>query len=149
MIRRPVIDLFLNDKNIALAGVSRDPKKFGNVVYKTLLKKGYTTYPVNPNAETIEDKKSYKNLAELPEEVKSLLIVTNKKDTEKVMEAAVSKGVKNIWIQRGSETEKAIKIAKENHINLIWGICILLYTNPSGFHRFHECIAKLFGTYIK
>jgi len=143
---RPTINQFLTSKKIAIAGVSRDPRKFGNVLYWTLVKKGYDVYPINPNADTIEGNICY-HLEELPEDIKSLLVATSKNDTESVIKDAIEKGFKNIWIQNGSETEAAINLAKEKEINLVTHCCILMYAEPKGFHRLHEMVSKLIGKY--
>ena len=49
------IATFLNAGKYAVAGVSRNPKKFGHVVFKTLLKKGMDVLPVNPNDLAFDD----------------------------------------------------------------------------------------------
>ena len=42
------IDTFLSTHKIAIAGVSRDPKKFGYLVFQQLKEKGFEVYPINP-----------------------------------------------------------------------------------------------------
>ena len=147
MNQRFTIDEFLTNRKIAIAGVSRDPKKFGNVLYCTLKNKGYEVYPVNPNIDTIDDCACYRHIKDLPTEVKDLLVVTAAKDTDYVVKEAIDKGIKNIWIQNGSETESAIKLAKDHQINLVTSACILMYAEPKGFHKFHQVVAKMFGKY--
>jgi predicted CoA-binding protein len=46
---------FVKDKEIAIAGVSRDPHKFGNIAYKTLKSKGLSIYPINPNTDKLDN----------------------------------------------------------------------------------------------
>jgi predicted CoA-binding protein len=48
------VDDFLAQKTVAVVGVSRGGKKFGNAVLKDLKEKGYRVFPINPNAESIE-----------------------------------------------------------------------------------------------
>jgi uncharacterized protein len=138
---------FLKSKEIALAGASRNPKKFGNVVMKTLQSKGFKIYPLNPNANAIDNEMCYKSVKDLPDNIKNLLIVLSPPETEKVLREAIDKGIKNIWIQQGSENENVLKIAREENIKLISGKCVLMYANPTGFHKFHMRINKLFGKY--
>jgi uncharacterized protein len=147
MSLRPIINQFLTSKKIAIAGVSRKPKKFGNILYWTLVHKGYEVYPVNPHADTIEGNTCYHHLKDLPADVEYLLITTNKEDTETVVKEAIEKGFKNIWIQDGCETEEAIKLAKDHSVNLISNCCILMYAAPKGFHKFHQVITKWIGKY--
>jgi uncharacterized protein len=138
---------FLNSKEIALAGASRDPKKFGNVVMKTLQSKGFKIYPLNPNTDTIDNETCYKSVKDLPENVRNLLIVLQPSETEKVVQEAVDRGIKDIWIQQGSENENVLRIAREANVRLISGKCVLMYANPTGFHKFHMRINKIFGKY--
>jgi predicted CoA-binding protein len=73
--------------------------------------------------------------------------VTHKRDTKKVVEEALSRGIKNIWIQNGCETPEAVKLAQEGGVNLVSKACILMYANPKGFHKIHQTLAKWFGSY--
>jgi len=147
MNSRTTINLFLNNKTLAIAGVSRNPQKFGNVVFRTLKEKGYRILPINPNADSIEGDTCFRSIADLPSDVSTLLIVTHKRDTASIMKEAIEKGFRHIWIQRGCETEEAIQIAQENSINLVTKACILMYADPKGFHKFHQVLAKWFGAY--
>ncbi len=140
------IDNFLQSKKIAMAGVSRSPKKFGYTVFKDLLKNGYTVLPINPNADTIDDIKCYKSIADLPSEVDSLLIMTPKSATDNVLREAISKGIKNIWIQQMAETRETLKIAEEFQKKIITRKCIYMFAEPvPGLHKFHRTLVKIFG----
>ncbi len=65
MITKASVENFLSQKNIAVVGVSRNTKNFGNTIYRSLKKKGYNVYPINPNAEKIEGDKCYPDLHSL------------------------------------------------------------------------------------
>jgi predicted CoA-binding protein len=148
MNSRQTIDIFLQEKKIAIAGVSRDPKKFGNIMFRTVKEKGYAPIPVNPKGGTIDEIVCIDSIANLGSDIHNLLIITHKRDTKKVLEEAISKGINNIWIQNGCETKEAIKIAEENNINLVSKACFLMYAKPKGFHRFHQTLAKWVGRYV-
>lgn len=144
------IQKFLEPKKIALAGASRNPKKFGGTVLKELAQKGFEIFPVNPNASEIGGHKCYPSVADLPEDVRHLLIVTPKNETPRVAEEAVKKGMERIWIQQMSDTPEAVKIINDAGIPLITKRCILMYAGPvEGPHKFHRFIVKLFGLYPK
>ncbi|TSA26734.1 MAG: CoA-binding protein, partial [Ignavibacteriales bacterium] len=58
---------FLNQKVIAIAGVSRNPQGgVGNPIYKKFKENGYNIFPVNPNAEMIEGDRCFPNLKSVP-----------------------------------------------------------------------------------
>lgn len=144
------INAFLSNKELAVAGVSRNKKKFGYSVFKELREKDYKVYPVNPNMDEIEGEKCYRSVKELPEKITHIHIVTPKKETVNTVHEAIDKGIKNIWIQQSSDTPEAIEIAKKHKINLISKRCILMYAQPvKGFHAFHRFIAGLFGARAK
>ena len=86
----------------------------------------------------------------MPPDTNALLIITAKKNTEEIVNQAIRKNIKHIWIQQGSETKEALELARKNGINLISGQCILLAAEPvKGFHKFHKVIAQLFRMYPK
>jgi predicted CoA-binding protein len=121
------IPQFLNAKTFAVAGASSNREKFGNKVLRTYLQNNKTVYAVNPKEDVIEGIKSFGTVSELPEEVESLSIVTPPSITEKIVAEAISKGIKNIWMQPGAESAEAIKLCETNHINVIaGGPCVLV-----------------------
>jgi predicted CoA-binding protein len=149
MNKRQTIDQFLHEKKLAIAGVSHNPKKFGHMVYQIAKEKGYSVIPINPKGGIIGDIAFVESVSKLSGDVKNLLIVTHKRDTKKVMEEAISKGIKNVWIQQGSETDDVLKLAREQGFNLVSKACFLMYVNPKGIHKFHQTLAKWFGSYTK
>lgn len=148
MNTRTNINLFLENKTLAIAGVSRNHKNFGFLVYKTLRENGYDLYPINPNAEENNDTNWFRSVFDVPDHVRNLLILTHKRDTENVLKDAIQKGFKNIWIQQMSETTNSLKIASDNHINLVSKACIMMYVNPTGIHKFHGNLSRFFGKYV-
>lgn len=146
MTTQKSIDVFLNCSNIAVVGVSRKSSKFGNVIYKELKKKQFNVFGVNPNMENIEGDKCYKNLNELNGKIDAVVNVVSPAQTEDVVKEANSIGVKNIWMQQGSESDKAIEFCKENGINEIHKECILMFAEPvKSIHSFHRWIWKILG----
>jgi predicted CoA-binding protein len=140
------IQAFYESDAIALLGVSRNPKKFGHAVMKTLLEKNkYKLIPVNPAAESILDTPCYKDIESLPAGINSIVIMTPKSQSEEQVKKAMTKGIKNIWVQQHSETPEIKKMAEDKNFNIITGHCILMFSDPAGFHKFHRSVKKLFG----
>ncbi|MBN2522162.1 MAG: CoA-binding protein [Bacteroidales bacterium] len=145
-ILKKQINDFFQCKNIALAGVSRNKKKFGYISYKSLVEKGYNIYPVNPNTQEIDGRKCYQDISDLPPEVDGVIIMTPKQHTDKILRQAFGKGIKNIWVQQMSETKETIQIAEEFQHDIITGKCIFMFAEPvSGVHKFHRTLVKIFG----
>lgn len=149
-VTKKEIENFLEPRKLAIAGVSRNNKKFGYAIFKNLLDKGYDVLPVNPNAQLIDGINCFKTVSELPADITSLLIVTPKAQTDSILREAINKGIKNIWVQQMSETEQTIKIAEEYEVEIIHNKCIFMFSEPvSGVHKFHRTILKLFGSLPK
>jgi predicted CoA-binding protein len=125
------IKKFLAAKSFAVAGASTNRDKFGNKVLRCYIQHGKTVYPIHPTEKTIEGIPCVSKISELPPDVESLSIVTPPPITEQIVEQAIQKGIKNIWIQPNAESSVAIINCKRHKINLIAeGPCIL---NELGF----------------
>ena len=143
---KAAIESFLSSKKIAIAGVSRNSRKFGYTVFKELSQKGFDVYPINPNTNSLGGTPCFQSVSALPSDVKNLLIVTPKDQTNGLIREAVSTGISGIWIQQMSETPEAIRFAEENKVNLISKQCILMWLEPvKSIHKFHRNLKKLFG----
>lgn len=140
------INAFLETRKLAIAGVSRDPKKFGFAVLGKLKKTGHDLYLVHPDADTLHGEPSYRSISLLPDDIGGLLIITPKAETLGVVEDAVKKGIPNLWIQQMSDTPESVDYAISNKLNLVTGQCILMFAEPvQGVHRFHRNLKKWFG----
>lgn len=136
---------FLSLEKYAVAGVSRDPKKFGHVMFKDLRKKGMDVVPVNPKAETIDGVKCFSSVSELPPQIKGLIFMTPKEETLSVAREAIAHGIKDLWIQQGAESKSVIAALENENVNLIHNQCIMMFWKPSGIHSFHRFLKKIFG----
>ena len=140
------IKTFLESRKLAIAGVSRDQKKFGYTVLTKLKEIGFDLYLIHPDTDTLFGEPCYRNISDLPGDIDGLLIMTPKTETLGVVEDAVKKGIPNLWIQQMSETPESIEYAVSNKINLVAGQCILMFAEPvEGFHKFHRNLKKWFG----
>ena len=146
MTTKQQIDQFLANEPIAMAGVSRNPKKFGRMAFEELTRKGLKLIPINPNVESINGIACYPGVGQLPEGVRSLMIMTKKDQTANVLRDALAKGIKHIWIQQSSDTPEALELIKGKDLNVITGQCILMHHEPTGFHKFHRNLKRFFGS---
>jgi len=129
-----IIAEFIDKKNvIAVVGASRNPEKYGHKVYKDLKEAGYKVYPVNPNASEILGDKCYPNLESLPERPDVVTVVVPPRVTEKIVKACKDLGIWRVWMQPGSESEKAITFCRENGIKVIHGVCIMIQRKADKF----------------
>jgi len=143
------IEDFIAAEPVAMVGVSRNPKKFGQMAFKELKEKGLKVIPVNPSAVEILGVKAYPNVSALPPEVRGIIIMTKKDQTIGVVKEAKEKGIKNIWIQQNADSKDALKELEGSDINYITGECILMYYKPHSIHKFHRGLKKFFGRFPK
>ncbi|HBE39981.1 MAG TPA: CoA-binding protein [Bacteroidales bacterium] len=149
MVKLRQIEEFIASEPIAMAGVSRDPGKFGFAAFRELKQKGMNILPVNPNATEIHGEKVYPDIRSLPDDVKGLIIMTNKKSTAGIIKEAKDKGIRQIWIQQMAESSEAIKELEGSGINYITKECILMHYKPHGIHKFHAAIRRFFRSFPK
>jgi len=98
----PLIDDFVNSKRIAVVGMSRSGKKFGNMAAKELKAKGYEIYPVHPDASEIDGMTCNPDLKSLNGIVDGVWISVPAQKVNAVLEEAAEIGLKNIWLQQGA-----------------------------------------------
>jgi uncharacterized protein len=146
MTSRAVVDDFLAQKDLALVGVSRSGKKFGNMALRELTANGYRVFPVHPEAETIQGVRCYPSIRELPEPVGGLLIVLPPGQTEDVVREAAAAGIRRVWMQLGSSPPNAVQFCAENGIEAVHSECILMFLRQGPvFHRIHHWLWGVLG----
>jgi predicted CoA-binding protein len=121
------IRAFLDKHNVfAVVGASRDPRKYGHQVYRDLKSAGYKVYPVNPSAQEVLGDRCYPDLKELPEKPDVVVTVVPPQVTEQVVRACKELGIRRVWMQPGSESEVAVKYCKENGLEVVYNMCIMV-----------------------
>lgn len=121
------IDLFLASERFAVVGASQDRAKYGNKVLRVYLQNKRDVVPINPTASEVEGVTAYRDLASVPGKIDAISIITPPVVTERVVQDAITRGVKHIWMQPGAESDAAIKAAEAAGANVIaGGPCILV-----------------------
>lgn len=124
---RENIEQFLSSAAFGVIGASANRAKFGNMVLRCYQQNSRIVYPVNPQLEEVEGLACLKSISDLPDNVKSISVITPPGVTEQVVELAHAKGIKNIWMQPGAESELAVQKCVDYGINVIAdGSCILV-----------------------
>lgn len=121
------IQEFLRKENVfAVVGVSENPAKYGHQVYKDLKEAGYVVYPVNPNIDEVLGDRCYHSLGELPEKADVVDTVVPPAVTEKIVAECKDLGIDKVWMQPGSESEKAIDFCNRNGIKVVHDVCVMV-----------------------
>ncbi len=117
----------LNKENVtAVIGVSSNPDKWGYKIYSKLKESGFKVYPVNPKYDKIGEDKCYTDLKSLPEKPGLVITVVSPKVTESIVKSCHELGIKKIWMQPGSESDDAIKFCKDNGIDVVYNLCMVV-----------------------
>lgn len=146
MSTRALVSDFVAQRTLAVVGVSRSGKKFGNAAYRELTAKGYTVHAVHPEAEAIEGAPCWPSLAALPKPVGGVVVVVPPAQTAQVVREARAAGIPRVWMQQGAESPEAIRYCEEHGIAVVHHECILMFAEPLGwFHRAHRGLWRLLG----
>ena len=113
------ITRFFDSEAFGVIGASADRSKYGNKIVRCYQMNRKQVVPVNPKADTVEGLKCVASVSELPENVKSISVITPPQVTEKVVEEAIASGIKNIWMQPGAESQAAVDRCLEAGVNVI------------------------------
>lgn len=145
MNTRSAIDGFLKQPALALVGLSRSGKKFGNVACRELKAKGYRVYPIHPSADSIDGTRCYSSFSALPEPIDALLVVVPPAQALSVVREAAAAGIHRVWLQQGASSPAVLAACAELGLETVSGECILMYAAPAGVHKFHGWIWRVLG----
>ena len=147
MTTKREIDDFLAQKTLAIVGVSRSGKKFGNTILKDLSKLGYRLLPVHPSAAEVDGVRAFPSFDSLPEPVGGVIVVVPPAQAESVVKDAAAQGIRRVWLQQGAGSAEAIKFCQENGISVVRGECVLMYPKPttSWIHGAHRWVWDALG----
>ena len=138
---------FLDNKRIAVTGVSRTPQSHGsNIVFQRLRNRGYEVFPVNPNAEQVEGRTAYPDLSSIPGGVDAVVIGTRPELAEPTMQECIDLGIRHVWMHRsfgqGSVAAVATDLGRRHGITVIDGGCPLMFDPTADFG--HKCMRAVF-----
>lgn len=118
---------FLAAPAFGVAGASKNRDKYGNKVLRCYLQNGRRAIPVNPIEAEIEGVACARSVRDLPSEVQSLSIITPPQVTDQVVEQAIARGIRHLWMQPGAQSATAIAAAEAAGLNVIAdGSCVLV-----------------------
>ena len=114
----------LSMKKIAVVGMSQHPGKDAHLIPKYLMNNDYDVTPVNPNADEILGKKSYDLVSEVPGEIDIVDVFRPSEDVLPVVQDALKKSPKVIWLQEGIHNKEAEELASKSGIDVVFNRCM-------------------------
>jgi len=115
----------LSLKKVVVIGMSKHSSKAAHYVPKYLSDNGYDITPVNPTANEILDKKCYNSVSEITEEIDIVDIFRPSDQVLPVIQEAIKKKPKVIWLQEGIHNSEAEELARKEGIKVVYNRCML------------------------
>lgn len=129
MERDPSSDEQIRDilslNKVVVVGMSKNSSKAAHYVPKYLSDNGYDITPVNPTADQILGKKCYSSISEIDEEIDIVDVFRPSDHVLPVIQEAIKKKPKVIWLQEGIHNSEAEDLAKKAGIKVIFNRCML------------------------
>jgi len=112
-------------KKIAIVGLSNSPWRASFGVSRFMQTVGYDITPVNPNETEVLGRKAYATLDDVPGPIEIVNIFRRSEFVPEVVDAAIRRGAKVVWMQEGVIHEGAAQQARAAGIEVVMDRCIL------------------------
>jgi predicted CoA-binding protein len=122
---KSIADLLHDSKTIAVVGLSNNRMRASYGVSEYMQSAGYKIIPVNPQESEVLGEKCYPSLDDVPEAVDIVDIFRRSEFVPEIVEAAIRKGVKAVWMQEGVIHEDAAERARQAGLTVVMDRCIL------------------------
>jgi uncharacterized protein len=117
--------IFRTCRTIAVVGASANPARPSNRVAGYMKAQGYRMIPVNPNEQTLLGEQVHPSLTAIPDAIDLVDIFRKAEDVPPIVEEAIAKGAKAIWLQEGIVNETAAVRAKQAGLLVVMDRCWL------------------------
>ena len=148
---------FLEQKVIAVVGVSNQRQTGCNLNYKKFKESGYKVYAVNPRISTFDGVPCYPDLKSIPERPDAVFMLTSPKVTEEIVQQCVDLEIKHVWMHclmgtkpglsagKTSVSQSAVELCRANGIAVIPGSCPAQFMKPDIGHSMMHWLWKTLG----
>jgi predicted CoA-binding protein len=120
----PIAKVLSESKTIAIVGLSSDPTKPSYDVAKYLQEQGFRIIPVNPTLTEALGEKAYPDVLSIPGSVDVVDIFRKPDAVPEIVEQAIAKKAKVVWMQPGAENMLAAERAAQAGLEVIVGVCM-------------------------
>ena len=112
-------------RTIAVVGLSSRPYRASHGVSRYMQRQGYRIIPVNPMETEVLSEKAYPSLDDVPESFEIVDIFRRPEFVPDIVEAAIRRKAKVIWMQQGVIHEAAAERARAAGLEVVMDLCIL------------------------
>ena len=120
-----IVEILGSARTIAVVGLSGKRYRPSYGVAEYMKGAGYRIIPVNPNESKVLGEQSYPDLDSVPDSVDIVDIFRRSEFVPEIVEAAIRKGAKAIWMQEGVYHEAAAHRAEAAGLAVVMDRCIL------------------------
>jgi hypothetical protein len=106
-------------KVVAVIGASSNRSKFGNRALRAYQLQGYTVVPINPHEAAVEGLKAYASVLDVPGPIDMASFYVPPQVGEQVIAEVAQKGIPEVWLNPGAESDELIARARALHIQPI------------------------------
>lgn len=147
---RQEIEAFWATPRLAVVGIPRDAKEFGQTLFADLRKWGYDAVPVSPHLTSVGDAQAYARVQDIQPGVDAALLLTAPGLNEQIVRDCAAAGVKRVWFygvsDRSAENQAAIAYCQEHGIAVVPGYCPYMFLPRAPFfHKMHGFVARMIG----
>ncbi len=121
------IDRILSEsRTVAMVGLSNNPERDSYLVAAYLKAAGFRIVPVNPSVDEVLGERAYPDLAAIPAEIAIDVVDVFRKPelVPEIVEQAIARGVKTVWLQRGIVHNAAADAARSAGLAVVMDRCI-------------------------
>ena len=118
-------EILHDSHTIAVVGLSGKRFRPSYGVAEYMQRAGYRIIPVNPEEQQVLGETSYPDLDSIPGAIDIVDIFRRAEFVPEIVEAAIRKGAKVIWMQEGVIHEDAARRAMEAGLTVVMDRCIL------------------------
>ena len=112
-------------KTIAVVGLSSQKWRASYSVSEYMQSVGYRIIPVNPNETEVLGEKAYPSLDDVPDQFEIVDIFRRPEYVPDIVEAAIRRTARVIWMQLGVANEAAAARARAAGLEVVMDRCIL------------------------
>jgi predicted CoA-binding protein len=118
--------ILVTAQTIAVVGLSDRPDRESHMVASYLQAHGYRIIPVNPAVAEVLGARSYPDLASVPPEIAVDVVDIFRKPEfiPKIVDAAIARGAKTVWMQLGLAHNAAAEKARAAGLTIVMDRCM-------------------------
>lgn len=125
-MRQQFIEEFIKLERLAVVGASRNPRKYGAIVYRDMKSRGYDVVPVNPSIDAFDGDTAYPSLQAIPDPVEGAVFIIPPPKVPQGLRDAAAAGIKYVWLQPGAQSSEVLAVAAELGLNLVYNACVMV-----------------------